>query len=344
MAIPTEFIQIDEEGYVSSREIRVTDPTVGKEFLANLRLHQGGTYLSGLGETSVIVEAFDEPYVALQVSTDSNRWFIQLPYDLKLEFSLETLSLDEWDRFHGYAENKIPFVLSRPAQAEFFNLLDEYGDDFVEANEKVYDVKPYWNSAREVSQESFWTEIYKRTENPGWNLGEPAEALKDMLPRLKISRSRILVLGCGAGHDAALFASAGHRVTAVDISPAAIQKAKSLYGHMQNLEFIEGDLFKLVASHRESYDVVFEHTCYCAIDPMRRAELVKAWNQFLAPGGHLMGVFFAMEKRQGPPFGGTEWELRQRIIKNYQPIFWGRLRNSVPNRMGKEFFVYANKR
>ena len=344
MAIPNEFIQIDEEGYVSSREIRVTDPAVGKEFLANIYLHQGGTLLSKLGETSVIVEAFDEPYIALQVSVSDDKWFIQLPYDFKLEFSLESLSLDEWDRFHGYTLTKVPFVFSRTAQAEFFNILDEYGDEFVEWNGKVYDVKPYWSSASEVSKEKFWTEIYDRTENPGWNLGEPAEALKDMLPRLKISRSRVLVLGCGAGHDAALFASAGHHVTAVDISPSAIAKAKELYGHLQNLTFVEADLFKLVPSNRESFDVVFEHTCYCAIDPQRRAELVKAWNQFLAPGGHIMGVFFAMEKRSGPPFGGSEWELRQRVIKNYQPIFWGRLRNSVPNRIGKEFFVYAQKK
>ncbi|UOF00704.1 class I SAM-dependent methyltransferase [Bdellovibrio reynosensis] len=344
MPIPTQFVQIDEEGFGLSREVRIQDPLVGQELLQNLKLHEGGTLVSTIGATPVIVEAFDEPYIATNVHLKNNSWEISLPYGVHYAFELESLSLDEWDRFHGYASNKIPFVFSRKAQAEFFNLLDEYGDDYVEFQGKQIEIPNYWQPKKEVEKEKFWTSIYEEEKNPGWNLGEPAEALKDMIPRLKISRSRVLVLGCGEGHDAALFAAAGHFVTAVDISPVALERAKKLYGHLENITFMEADLFKLPQNMDQSFDIVFEHTCYCAINPIKRQELVKTWNRLLVSGGHLMGVFFAFEKRQGPPYGGSEWELRQRLKGHYHPIFWGRWQKSVPRRQGKEFFVYLKKK
>lgn len=343
MPIPTQFIQIDEEGYGLSREVRIQDPLVGQEILQNLKIHEGGTLLSTFGGTPVIVEAFDEPYVAQQVQNKNGNWEILLPYGVHFSFALESLSLDEWDRFHGYAANNIPFVMSRKAQAEFFNLLDGFDDESIEFQGKTYEVPSYWPSHQDVEKETYWSKIYHEEPNPGWNLGEPAEALKDMLPRLKISRSRVLVLGCGEGHDAAFFAQAGHLVTAVDISPAAIERARKLYGHLENLTLVQADLFKLPRDFDQAFDIVFEHTCYCAINPEKRQDLVKVWNRVLVSGGHLMGVFFTFEKRQGPPYGGSEWELRQRVKSSYQPIFWGRWQKSIPRRQGKELFIYCKK-
>lgn len=343
MSIPTQFVQIDEEGFGLSREVRIQDPLVGQELLQNLEIHAGGTLLSTIGATPVIVEAFDEPYVASQIEFKNNSWEITLPYGVHFSFKLESLSLDEWDRFHGYTSNKIPFVMSRKAQATFFNLLEEFGDDFIQFEGKVYEIAEYWSSNESIEKEQYWSHVYETEPNPGWNLGNPAEALKDMLPRLKISRSRILVLGCGEGHDAAFFAQAGHVVTAVDFSAQAIERGKRLYGHLENLHFIQADIFKLPKEFDQAFDVVFEHTCYCAINPAKRKDLVKVWNRVLVSGGYLMGVFFTFEKRQGPPYGGTEWELRQRLKSSYQPVFWGRWQKSIPARQGKELFIYARK-
>lgn len=344
METPTHFIQIDEEGYGVYKELRILDTTLGQELLNNLQLHSSGTLLSTYGDTPVIVESFDEPLIAQQILCDSNTWTMICPYGTHFKFSIESLSLDEWDRFHGYTETAhIPFVMSRKAQASFFNMLDEFDDESITIAGTNYEIPPYWPDETDIEKEGFWSKSYQNDNNPGWNLGEPAEALKDMIPRLKISRSRILVLGCGEGHDAALLAQAGHVVTAVDISPLALERAKKLYGHFNDLKFVQADLFELPRTFEKSFDIVFEHTCYCAVNPSLRQDLVKVWNRVLVDGGHLMGIFFTFEKRRGPPFGGSEWELRQRLKGNYHPIFWGRWQKSVPNRQGKELFIYCKK-
>lgn len=342
--LPQRFLQIDEEGFPVLNELRVQDPELGAEVLSQLHFADNGAFVSQCGGVAVIVEAFDEPYVASQISLDSEQWSINLPYDLKYTFSLESLSLDEWDRFHGKTDSEIPFVMSRKAQATFFNLLEEFDDESISFNGETYEIPSYFPLKKEITQGDFWDQVYHDEGNPGWNLGQPAEALKDMLPRLKLPKSRVLVLGCGEGHDAALFAQAGHVVTGVDFSKEGLQRAQQQYGDLPGLSFVHEDIFKLDPRFHRAFDIVFEHTCYCAIPPERRRDLVKTWKQCLHEQGQLMGVFFTMYKKQGPPYGGSEWELRERLKSSFQFVFWGRWQKSIPSRQGKELFVLAQRK
>ena len=339
-----KFIQIDEDGYALFGEIRVTDEDVGHEILSNLSISDKFRVMTEIDSEEVIVEAFDEPLIAQQVEVRQDQWILQGAYQFKTPFSLENLTLDEWDRFHGTTDHGVPFVFSRKAQAHFFNLLEDYTDDSISFKGETFEIPPNFKNTTHVNQESWWSNIYRQEANPGWNLNEPTEALKDMLPRLKLPKSRILVLGCGEGHDAALFAKEGHQVTAVDISPEALRRAQEKYGNLTHLKFVEADFFKLGPEFEKAFDIIFEHTCFCAINPTRRNELIKVWNRCLAEKGFLMGVFFTMFKPLGPPFGASEWEIRERTKKLYQYLFWGRWRQSTPQGLGKELFVYAQRR
>lgn len=336
-------ISIDEEGYPLFGEVRVTDEKVGTEIFRNLKFAENGAYATSLQGDETLVEAFDEPYVAAQVLKLKSGWRILLPYGLELAFDLQTLTVDEWDRFHGIAQNGIPFVLSRKAQAEFFNLVDEFNDDSVTVDDKVIPIPTWLPQRPDVTQEKYWSTVYQ-TEEPRWELNEPASALKDMLPRLKLPKSRVLVLGCGSGNDAAFFAEQGHVVTAVDISPEAISRGKKKYSKYENILWVEHDIFKLSSDYDGTFDLIFEHTCFCAIDPAMRNEMVRLWRRLLAPGGFLLGVFFIMARRSDPPFGSTEWELRQRLKKYFQFVFWGRWHQSIERRNGKELLIYAQKK
>lgn len=338
------YLPLDEEGYFVFDGRRVDDEDLGRLLLKNLKQEDNRTRTSMDGQEAW-VEAFDAPLIArhVRMGAKGSQGEIDLPYRSTAAFEFASLSVDEWDRFHGLTTDGIPFVFSRAAQVEFFDLLEAFDDDSVTIKGTRYDVPPWLDAHPEGRENPFWREIYQ-TQTPPWDLGQESPALPLILPQLKLSKSRVLVLGSGAGHDAAYFAKQGHSVTAVDFSPEAIAQAKQKYGSLENLKLVQEDIFKLPPAWNGSFDLVFEHTCYCAVTPERRNELVQVWRRMLHGQGHMLGVFFVMEKRFGPPFGGSEWELRERFKKHFEFLFWTRWRASVERRKGQELVVYAKKR
>lgn len=341
--LPNKFIAIDEEGIALLAESKVKDPALGFAILAQMRLAENGAWQTKLHAEDVLVEAFDEPYVAQKILLKNSKFFLSLPYSFTVGFDPQTLRVDEWDRFHGVAENGVAFVLSKLAQAEFFALLSEYDDESITLQGQKIFVPQLFQADTAVHSERYWSKIYQ-TEIPGWELNQASPILVDMLPRMKIPPSRVIVLGCGSANDAAFFAQHGHFVTAVDISPDAIAQAKAKYGQVKNLQFLQADLFHLPQEMHHSFDLVFEHTCFCAVDPNKRSDLIKIWKQLLHPEGALLAIFFVMQNKLGPPYGASEWELRERLKKAFQFVFWSRWQKSLERRNGKELLVYAIKR
>ena len=336
------FIQIDEEGYFKMDELRVADAEIGRVWLASLSMDERGIPWVRIDGTPILVEAFDEPYIALDIEKSAGgSWQITLPYGHREIADTTTFTLDEWDRFHGRTSRGVPFVLARAAQARLFDLVDEYDDDSVTIEGRRYEIRPWLEENPDVNRGDFWTNIY-RTEEPRCELNAPAQGLVSLVPRLKLQRMRVLVPGAGTGNDAAWFAEHGHLVTAVDFSDEAVARAKLKYSHLPNLKFVQADIFEFAAKNPGAFDLVFEHTLYCAINPARRNELVQAWRRLLSENGLLTGVFFALDKQKGPPYGGSEWELRARL-KGFRHLYWTRLRDSLPRRLGHELFIHAEK-
>lgn len=292
-----------------------------------------------------IVEAFDQPYVAQQVYKNSAEdWEIELPYGIKKKLNLSQLKVDEWDRFHGKTPEDIPYVFSRKAQNEFFNLVTEFDDDGFSIGDETYTIESYYPTREDVRRDNFWSKIYKETNNqPGWDLNGPTPILKHIIPQLKIPKSRILVVGCGRGHDAFELAQRGNVVTAVDFSEEAIKEAKRLYPESENLKFLQADVFNLPEKYFGYFDIVFEHTLFCAIDPSKRNALVKVYKSMLADHGHLLGIFFTIDNMNHPPFGGTEWEYRERLKKHFQFFYWTKWKAETTRSAGVELIIYAKK-
>ena len=337
------YLPIDEDGYVWFEGQRLDDREYGAELFRNLRVGERGRIVTSLRGQDALVEAFDAPLVAKHVAkVDGTSGRLDLPYGDAVDFTFDSLSIDEWDRFHGVTTAGIPFVLSRTAQFEFFDLLDGFDDDSITVEGRTLTVPPWLAPDKKPDGERFWSEHY-RNDALGWDLSTEAPALAHILPQLKLSRSRILVLGAGLGHDAAYLARQGHAVTAVDFSPEAVSRARALYAGIEGLEYVQADVFALPPKFEARFDMVFEHTCYCAINPSRRNDLVKTWRRALQPNGHLLGIFFVNEKRPGPPFGGSEWEIRQRLKPGFHSVFWTRWHHSAESRKGLELVVYARK-
>lgn len=355
---PLRFISLDEEGYFMMDGMRVSDADVGSDWLSRMRIDELGRVSfvdfdrSTGTSTHVIVEAFDQPLVANDL--DPLTWQVRLPYGVTKTISPESLRVDEWDRFYFRSSDGVPGVLSRSAQSRFFQAADDYDDESVTVEGRRIEIQPLFQApASEDSGEArdadWWNALYDKNEMR-WDLGREHPLLDELIPPLKITRCRILVLGCGQGHDAAWWARRGHIVTAIDFSKSAIERARGLYGENANLRWIKSDALSIPQSMTSSFDVIFEHTLFCAIPPERRQDLVRTWWRLLSPRGRVLGIVPAMDKEIGPPYGSSEWELRKRLLDTgrsgralFRPLIWKRLRNSPPRRNGKELFFAVER-
>lgn len=339
----TYYLQVDDEGYIISEGIRWTDEDLGRDVLSSLKMDEKGLTWANVRGNSALIEAFDEPLIVQAVDVRSNELELTCVYGFKTSALAEMLTVDEWDRFHGVTKEGVTFVLSRKAQMQLFDAVDEFDDDSITLKGHRVAVESWLAANPEASTSKMWSHIYQ-TEEPRWDLSAPHPAFVSVLPQIKLPKSRIAVLGCGRGHDAAFFANAGHFVTAFDFSEEAIAAAQEKYAHLKSLTFVKADAFKLPEKYFGQFDIVVEHTFYCAVDPKRRNEVINVWRRLLIPNGFLLGIFFVMFKRIGPPFGGCEWELRRRFEKHFRFLYWTRWHHSPPSREHRELVIYAQKK
>ncbi len=167
------------------------------------------------------------------------------------------------------------------------------------------------------SEAARWDQRY-RDGSDGWELGQPAPPLAMFLRRHPLAPQRegkVLVPGCGRGHEAALLAELGYSVVGLDFSGEAVREARRRYGpDRPQLRWLQADLFDAAALAaaglgKESLDGLVEHTCFCAIDPRQRAAYRATVLRLLKPGGWLLGLFLCHSREGGPPYGSDPEEL-----------------------------------
>ena len=167
-----------------------------------------------------------------------------------------------------------------------------------------------------MTKETDWQERYQ-TEDTPWDKGEPAPGLVDWLKKHTLDPdARVLVPGCGRGHDASAWAKAGFDTTGMDLAEIALSDAREKYESLPNLAFFPGNF--LDEKPQEPYDVIFEHTLYCAIDPARREDYAKSLPNWLKPGGYFLAIHFIFPlDEEGPPFGASKDEIINRFQTNF---------------------------
>jgi SAM-dependent methyltransferase len=196
----------------------------------------------------------------------------------------------------------------------------------------------------DVRQPDYWENLYAARETP-WDLEGASPALADWLAANPGAGQSVAVLGAGHGHDAIAFAEAGYAVTAVDFAPSAIRVGQE-HAEKRGVEirWVASDLFALLPEHAGAFDLVVEHTCFCAIDPTQRGAYVETVAGLLKPGGRLIAVFFTHGKPGGPPFGASPGEIERGFgeafaIRRLEPAS-----RTIPRREGQETFGELVKR
>jgi len=104
-----------------------------------------------------------------------------------------------------------------------------------------------------------------------------------------------LVVGCGFGDDAEFVASLGFNVVAFDISPTAIDGARSRFpGSL--VDYTPGDLLNPPASWRGAFDLVVEIYTVQPLHGTARTTALSMLPRLVAPGGTLLIIAHATEQ------------------------------------------------
>ena len=189
-----------------------------------------------------------------------------------------------------------------------------------------------------------WDENYQRGTD-GWDLGRSTPLFQQLLLRQDLPPGRIIVLGAGRGHDAREFARYGFQVTAVDFSSRAVQEMHRLASPDAPVEILQHDIFMLPESFNQSFDYVLEYTCFCAIDPTRRAAYADLVARLLKLGGMYIDLAFPLDGRKGgPPFAVTIKEILDLFqARDFKLISREKSVQSIPRRRDAEELLLFQK-
>lgn len=196
----------------------------------------------------------------------------------------------------------------------------------------------------DINSPSFWDELYESGQT-GWDLARPTPVFQRLLNEGGLVPGRMLVVCAGRGYDARLFAAAGFKVTAVDFAEDAVQEMRDRMDKMSPMDVLQADLFDLPDKYDASFDFVLEYTCYCAIDPQRRAEYVMRVDRLLDEGGTYIALAYPISGHAGgPPFSVSSDELVDpfvsagyRLHRREIPV------DSIPERKGREELIVLRK-
>lgn len=148
----------------------------------------------------------------------------------------------------------------------------------------------------------FWRSRYREGNIP-WDLGEPSAPVRELIERYFPNSAKVLIPGCGRGHEALYLAERGYEVTAVDLVAEPLDYLRREAGKRKvDIEIRQTNIFELSQDFDGAFDIFLEQTCLCALDPGSRSDYEALAHRMLKSGGKFMGVFMEVPWEGGPPF------------------------------------------
>ena len=145
-----------------------------------------------------------------------------------------------------------------------------------------------------------WEERYRQGRT-AWDRGAVSPALLRWLDAGLVPQGRVLVPGCGHGHEVEALVRAGCQVTAVDIAATPVLRLLSrLNDAGLHATVVQADLLHWTPA--EPFDAIYEQTCLCALDPTHWRDYERRLAGWLVPGGHLFALFMQTRRDGGPPY------------------------------------------
>lgn len=199
-----------------------------------------------------------------------------------------------------------------------------------------------------VSEAEFvtdWQQRYLNGDTP-WDKGYASPPLDELIHRLGVSvlgEGEVWVPGCGSGHDVRRLAEHGIKAVGLDIAPAAIELAKS-HPRLHNERYELMNFLDPSQRIGRQASAIWEHTCFCAIDPSLRDDYARSAGELLAPGGTLAGVFFLNPRddgddMSGPPFPSTQEAIDVCFGPWFERVAAWQPESAYPGREGREWLA-----
>ncbi|RMZ85387.1 hypothetical protein DV737_g788, partial [Chaetothyriales sp. CBS 132003] len=180
-----------------------------------------------------------------------------------------------------------------------------------------------------------WADLWEKKDFLPWDRGRPSPALEDALinhrevigdPIVDGRRKRALVPGCGRGYDVLLLESFGYDAVGVEVSEEAYKAALNYAEQAGNTypvrdakagkgtrTFVLGDFYKndflsAAGLASERFDLIYDYTFFCAMDPLMRPAWAQRMSELLmdSVSARLICLEFPTQKQpstRGPPYG-----------------------------------------
>lgn len=187
----------------------------------------------------------------------------------------------------------------------------------------------------------FWDEKYQ-TGKTGWNIGAVSPPLKTYIDQLVNKNQKILIPGTGNSYEAEyLFQKGFNEVYVADISELPLKNFAKRVPNFPQSHLLHIDFFKL----KGQFDLIFEQTFFCALEPSHRQDYVNQIYNLLKPEGQLVGLLFDFPLEEiGPPFGGDKEEYQKLFSEKFDIQKMERAYNSIPPRAGNELFIKLKRK
>jgi SAM-dependent methyltransferase len=202
--------------------------------------------------------------------------------------------------------------------------------------------------SRDPADPRFWDERFAAGFTP-WDEARSPPALLRFIERERGRLgARVLVPGCGSGHEVIALAAAGFEVLAIDFAPAAVAQARRvLPPALAERALRQADFFRFEhdlaeAAAQPPFDWIYERAFLPALPPASWPAWAARTAQLVERGGVVAGLFYLdqalPERRSGPPFVTTRAELDSLLGGAFEctaaerlpadevlPVFGGRL-------------------
>lgn len=181
-----------------------------------------------------------------------------------------------------------------------------------------------------------WDKCWEEKAIP-WDVGGVTPVIAHLAPLLP--QGRALVPGCGSGYDVLALASASRHVVGLDISDGALRIARELAAASSNaqwVEFVNADFYTW--DPMKPFDLIFDYTFFCAMEPHMRSAWAKRIAELLAPHGELLTLMFPLDDHKGGPPYAVSKEAYEEVLHplGFKAFYCEDNRLAVDSRKGRE--------